>query len=96
MKQTLPSKMLSLVRHSLFVCSSSSTMANSGSTAHFTVLHVHIDPNSRNIAYIRYVLTYTVQSNLLGTLKGTPNLYFLSELLAISPSLHSVHKLGTE
>ena len=41
--------------------------------------------------------TCIVQSNLLvSTLKDISNLYFLSEVLAISVNRHSVHELGTE
>ena len=37
-----------------------------------------------------------IQACLVSTLKGTPNLYFLSEVFAISTGGHSVHELGTE
>ena len=36
------------------------------------------------------------QACLVSTLKGTPNLYFLSEVLTTSTVGHSVHELGTK
>ena len=43
-----------------------------------------------------YCVYLLIQTNLLGSLKGIPNLYFLSELLTISSGVYSIHKLGTE
>ena len=40
-------------------------------------------------------VSIAVQSNLLSTLKGTANLYFLSKV-HVSTGRHSVHELGTE
>ena len=48
-----------------------------------SILLVHVIPFSYKV--------YKLQSNLLSTLKGTPNLYFLSEVLTISTASHSIH-----
>ena len=53
------------------------------------------------VCYILCMYIHTVrysQSNLLivvGTLYGTPNLYFLSELLSINTGWHTIHELGS-
>ena len=43
-----------------------------------------------------YIYSTYSQTCLASTLKGAPNLCFLSEVLTISTGWHSVHELGTE
>ena len=68
------------------------------------LLNLYQVDNSNHLTLVRayvcvgtctYVCMYSVrmysQTCLVGTLKGTPNLYFLSEAFTISTGWHSVH-----
>ena len=77
----------------------------------FVLTSVYVNMLMCTCIYSIYELTYNLQPTyhgdvqiitntygptwLVSTLKGTPNLYFLSEVLAISTGRHGVLELGT-